>query len=352
VTDARVSVIVLGYGDEPWLGQCLESILADPSVECVLVDNGIAPEVRAAIGPNDRLKVVTPTQNLGYAGGCNEGAAHASGDVLVFINSDAVVAPGAIEILAQALVDPGVGLVTGSVRLGDRPDLINAAGNPMHYLGYTWAGGIGDQAADHLEAGEVTCISGATFAVTSQFWAQLGGFDPTYFAYGEDVDLSIRTWQAGRSVRYVPEAVSYHYYEFSRNPRKWFLVERGRLINVFTLYEPRTLRYVLPMLAATELGSLLPATTQGWGKQKIAAWQWAWQNRDYLRSRSQQVQRTRKLPDAAILPRLVSRIDLPAEFGRSIPDVANTVLDRYWTWARERIMAETDVAPVREGQQS
>ena len=87
MTDARISVIVLGYGDEPWLVQCLDSILADPSVECVLVDNGIATEVRAAIAPNERLKVVTPTQNLGYAGGCNEGAAHASGEILVFINS-------------------------------------------------------------------------------------------------------------------------------------------------------------------------------------------------------------------------------------------------------------------------
>jgi len=343
MTQAGVSVIVLGYGDEPWLVQCLDAILADSSVECVLVDNGIAGEVRDAIVVNDRLRVVTPTDNLGYAGGCNEGARQASGDVLVFINSDAVVAPGAIDILVEALADPSVGLVTGSIRLGDRPELINAVGNPMHYLGYTWAGGIGDDAHDHLVGGEVTCISGATFAVTAQFWAELGGFDPTYFAYGEDVDLSIRTWQSGRSVRYVPEAVSYHYYEFSRNPRKWFLVERGRLINVFTLYEPRTLRYVLPMLAAVEIGSLLPATTQGWGKEKVAAWQWAWQNRDYLRRRSQQVQRSRQLSDAQIVPRLVSRIDLPAEFGQSIPEVANTVLDRYWTWAKKRIVTADEV---------
>ena len=40
------------------------------------------------------------------------------------------------------------------------------------------------------EAGDVTCVSGATFAVRCEVWDSLGGFDPEYFAYGEDVDLT------------------------------------------------------------------------------------------------------------------------------------------------------------------
>ena len=338
-TSVPVSVVVLGYGDEPWLDQCLRAVLADLPLggECVLVDNGITGDSRHVIPVDPRLTVVTPVINLGFAEGCNEGVRHTHGEVLVFVNSDAIIAPGAITALVAALDDPTVGLVTGLVRLGDRPDIVNAAGNPMHYLGYTWAGGLGDLATDHLVGREVTCISGATFAVRRDFWDQLGGFDREYFAYGEDVDLSIRTWQAGRRVLFVPEAESHHHYSFSRNPHKWFLVERGRLINVLTLFEPRTRRYVMPMLVAVEVGSLATATAQGWGGAKLSAWRWAWDNRDYLRARASRVAHERVLPDADILPRLRSRVEPPKEFGQRVPPAANAVLDRYWAWASRRL---------------
>lgn len=336
-----VSVVVLGYGAEPWLAECLRAALDQrpPVREVILVDNGIAQPARAALPDDPRLTVVTPPENLGFAGGCNEGVRHAGAPVLVFVNSDAVLAPGAAAALEAAVAPPEVGLVTASVRLGDRPATINAAGNPMHYLGYTWAGGMGDPVSMHDRAGEVTCVSGATFAVRREVWDLLGGFDEEYFAYGEDVDLSIRAWQAGFSVRYEPAAVSLHHYEFGRNPAKWFLLERGRLVNVLTLFEPRTRRYVLPMLVAVEAGSLIPAAAQGWAGSKVAAWRWLWENRAYLSERSARVSAARRRPDREILPRLEAQVRPPGEFGQRVPEVANAVLGRYWAWARRRLDA-------------
>lgn len=334
-----VAVVVLGFGEEPWLGECLQAVLDDmtPDDECVLVDNGIGDAARASIPDDARLRVVTPAENLGFAEGCNEGARNTRADVIVFVNSDAVVAPGALAVLSTALSDPKVGLVTASIRLGDRPDTINAAGNPMHYLGFTWAGGMGDPATQHALPHDATCISGATFAIRRSLWEQLGGFDPEYFAYGEDSDLSIRTWQSGHAVRFEPDAVSFHHYEFGRNANKWFLVERGRLINVLTLFEPRTRRLIVPMLVAVEVASLIPAARQGWAPAKIAAWRWLWDNRAYLRTRSARVQASRVVPDAHILSLLSSKVEPPEEFGQHVPAAANAVLDVYWRWVRRRV---------------
>ena len=345
-----VSVVVLGYGVEPWLGQCLESVLGQGALlrECVLVDNGIADESRPAIPPDPRLRVVVPSHNLGFSGGCNEGARHSSAPLLVFVNSDAVLASGALAALAAVLANESVGLVTASVRLGDRPDRVNAAGNPMHYLGYTWSGGMGDLASEHDVPREVTCVSGATFGVRREVWDQLGGFDDEYFAYGEDVDLSIRAWQAGHTVRFEPAAVSVHHYEFGRNPQKWFLLERGRLINVLTLFEPRTRRYVVPMLAVVEVGSLLVAARQGWAGSKVAAWRWLWDNREYLHERTARVEAARRRPDSEILPRLSAEVLPPPEFGLRVPRVANAVLKSYWTWASARLGAvSTSAGPTQ-----
>ena len=329
-------MVVLGYGDEPWLAECLTSVLNQQPHQCVLVDNGITSALNIAANP--ALEVVTPASNLGFAGGCNEGVRHCTGDVVVFVNSDAVIQPGALRALTEVLTDDSVGLVTASIRLGDRPDVINAAGNPMHWLGYTWAGGMGDLASAHENATDVTCVSGATFAVRRDVWNQLGGFDDEYFAYGEDVDLSIRCWQAGLSVVFEPRAVSWHHYEFGRNPDKWFLLERGRLINVLTLYERRTRRFVFPMLVAVEAGSLIPAAAQGWGRSKVAAWRWLWSHRDYLHARSVRIAAARVRPDADLLPKLVPEVRPPAEFGQKVPEVANAILGRYWRWSMKRLV--------------
>jgi len=78
----------------------------------------------------------------------------------------------------------------------------------------------------HLARREVASVSGALCAIRREAWDAVGGFDPDYFAYHEDVDLSLRVWCSGRKVRYVPEARCVHHYEFSRHPRKLELLER------------------------------------------------------------------------------------------------------------------------------
>ena len=202
----QVSVIILAYAEEPLLAQCVGAALEslEVEVEVVLVNNGSSSI--SDVGPDPRLRIVTPADNTGFAGGCNLAASHATFDTLVFANSDLIVRPDAIALLSARLDADTVGLVTGAVLLPGEPLMVNSIGNPIHYLMFSWAGSFGEPFASHDTEEKVAGISGAFFACRRDHWDQLRGFDPTFFAYAEDADLSLRTWQAGKSVVFEPRA--------------------------------------------------------------------------------------------------------------------------------------------------
>jgi GT2 family glycosyltransferase len=267
---------------------------APMSVDLVVVDNGFSCAERSQLEADPRITWVRPGRNSGFTGGCNLGAAAVKGDFIVFLNSDAVVQPGALSALSDALADPAVGLVTGCVELFDEPAVVNAAGNPVHYSLLSWAGGWGDPMVAHAEPTAVASVSGALFGVRREVWERLGGFHGELFAYGEDVELSLRTWMAGLEVRYEPAAVARHHYEFHRNPSKYYLLERNRLINVLTLFEGRTLVALAPGLIAVEVGVLLSSAREGWWRQKLAGYRWIAAHAADLRVRRRQVQSARR----------------------------------------------------------
>lgn len=351
--DESLSVIVLAYGDEPHLNACIRSILANQGVtEIVIVDNGAGDAVRAL--PHDpAIRIVTPGANLGFAAGCNLAAETATGSTLIFVNSDVELEPNACAALRARLQDPAVGLVTASVRIADQPQVINSVGNPIQFLMFSWAGGLGDLASDHLRSQSVASVSGATFGIRRELWRELGGFNPDYFAYGEDLELSLRAWLAGFDVIFEPGAIACHWYEFSRNPKKLYLLERNRLITLLTIYEKSTLRRTAPVAILVEAAVLVAALRDGWAGQKIDGWRWIWGNRARLRERRHLVQATRTRDDAILFKLLQAPINPPVGFGFSVPGALNWCLARAWSRiaSRDALRPQAvDLSPASEGQ--
>jgi GT2 family glycosyltransferase len=202
----------------------------------VVVDNAGVERERAGI---DRL--VVPDDNLGFTGGANLGAREASGDVLLFLNPDTVVTPGAIAALVGALDDPEVGIAMASLRLLDDPATLNSSGTVVHVTGIGWAGGYGEQAGSGSGIQDVAAPSGAAMAVRAETFAELGGFAEELFMYIEDLELGWRARIAGYRVVLVPGAEVLHEYEYGRNPRKSYLLERNRLVFVLSSYSTRLL---------------------------------------------------------------------------------------------------------------
>jgi GT2 family glycosyltransferase len=308
VTTATVVVPV--YGDDPWLERCAEAVLASTGVDVdlVLVDNGGPAQLLDRLASQQAVQVVRPGHNLGYAGGCNLGATHAGGDVVVLLNQDAVVEPEAVARLAAAALRPGVGVASASVRLADAPGTLNSGGNEIHFLGFGWAGAFGEDAARHADERDVTSASGTALAVRRSLWRDLGGLAEPYFAYHEDAELSWRCWQRGERVVYVPDAVVVHRYEFSRNAAKYELLERNRLAFVLTAYQGRTLLLLALPLVAAEIAVTALAVAQGWFGPKVAGWRWLFANRRWLRRRRALLQGERVTGDRDLAPLLAPHL--------------------------------------------
>ncbi len=281
--------------------------------------------------------VLSAGRNLGYAGGCNYAASHATGDVLVFVNSDALVQPGALAALVRRVAEPDVGLASASIRLAEEPAVLNTAGNPVHYLMFSWVGSLGEPAADHGELTEVASITGVTFAVRREVWDALGGFDADYVAYCEDVYLSLRAWQAGYRVVHEPEAVVLHHYDFARNSAKFDLLERNRLMNLVLLPERRTRRLVALPALVVEGGVLLVAVRDGWARDKVDGWRWLVKHRRSLAERRRGIQAVRRVPDRDLARLLRGPLDPPAGLGPGVPAPVSRALARYWSWAGQRL---------------
>lgn len=334
-----VDVVMLAYGEEPYLVEAVDGVLASTGVDVrlVLVDNGCTrgdvDELAAARG----VPVLRPAKNLGFTGGVNLGAAHGTAPFLALVNSDAVVAPDAVALLAGVAAEPGTGIASGDIRLADDPSTMNTAGNPLHVLGLSWAGGLGEPASAHRVPRDVASASGATLVMRRDVWTALDGFPAPFFAYQEDLELSWRCWQRGLRVRYVPGAVVVHHYAFSRNPLKMYLLERNRLLFVLTTYGTRTLLLLAPVLLGFEVAMLVVAGAQGWARQKVAGWRWVLRHATWVRARRLEVQTDRVVDDHALRDLWVDRFSPVALALPPGAGVLQLLLAGYWRMVRRLV---------------
>jgi GT2 family glycosyltransferase len=333
-----VTAVMLAYGAEPYLVDAVHAALASTGVEIevVLVDNGCTSDAVHQVKDLDRVRVLTPSENTGYSGGCLIGAAEARGTYLAFVNSDAIVAPEAIARLVAVAGEPSVGLAMGSIRLAPEPEVINTSGNPMHYVGLVWTGGYGEPASAHSERRHVPIASGCCFAMRRALWEDMGGgFAREYFAYHEDTELSLRLWHRGLDLEYVPDAVVLHHYEFSRTAFKQYLLERNRLALLLTTYQTRSLVLLAPMLLLAEAALFTAAVLGRWPGAKLRGYGWLWRNRKWVRARRVQLQRERVVPDRELARRLLSSQVDPANV--SAPPgtpIFNLIASTYWRLVR------------------
>jgi GT2 family glycosyltransferase len=329
--DVRVSAVVLAYRSEPWLRRSVEALLSSEkvTVDVVLVDNGCTTDDVDVLELLDGVTVVRPGTNTGFAGGCNLGASAATGEYVALVNGDAVVEPTTIARLVEEASRPDVGIAVASIRLADNPVLLNAGANPIHVLGLSWSGRMGEPET-LTEPVETAGGSGACVVIPKSHWDALGGFDQEYFAYHEDTELSLRTWRKGLRVLYVPDAVAVHRYEFSRHDFKLYLLERNRLMVVSTLWSTRALVLLAVPFAFLEAGMVLLALKQGWLPAKVRGWRWLWTNRAHIGRRRKEMQAERVISDRMWMSRLTTRIDAAVIPVPAVAGVVNGLVGAWW----------------------
>ncbi len=238
-----VSVILVNYRGAEDTITCLRSFAgvdwpAD-RLELLVVDNasadGSAERIRAEV-PGAR--VIESDVNRGFAGGCNLGAAEASGEYLAFINNDA--RPGADWITAAVeILDAQADVAAVASKVldwdGERIDFVDGS--------LTWYGMGYKRECEQLDTGEwdkprdVLFATGAAMFVRAGVYRAVEGFDDRYFMFYEDVDLGWRLNLLGWRVRYVPTSVAFHRHHASMKSygpwREHYLLERNALFSMY-----------------------------------------------------------------------------------------------------------------------
>jgi GT2 family glycosyltransferase len=223
------------------------------------------------------------------------------------------------------------------LRLLNEPKLLNSGGNVVHLTGLSWVGGYREPAARLTAVREIAYPSGAAMAVRADTFRELGRFTDELFMYLEDLELGWRARLHGLRVVITPEADVFHDYEFGRNRDKHYLVERNRLVFVFSSFSPRLLFLASPVLVATELGLLGLAAKQGWLKEKLAGWAWLAGHAGWLVQHRRETQRLRRLPDRELARFLTPVLDPKVVDVPKVVPLANAVMRRYWSLARRAL---------------
>ncbi|HET9491998.1 MAG TPA: glycosyltransferase family 2 protein [Methylomirabilota bacterium] len=344
--DPAVAIVLVTYFGADNLDRLYASVQAlryrSERQSLIVVENGPDRDAwRWFRARAPQVRVLVPGDNIGYAGGAAAGmreALAAGVDYVAVITQDTVLDPDWLrELVAIAERHPQAGAVQPKILRTDRNGrmVINTWGNELHFLGVGFSGGDG-RPDGPLEPRPVGYASGAGVLFRASALRTVGLFDPAFFMYHEDSDLSWRMRLAGYDVLLAPRARMHHDYDFGRNPDKLYYIERNRLINVLTHYRLSTLALLAPALLLFEVLMLGYAFTGGWLGRRLAVYRFfmrrsTWQ---YLRQKRRAVQSIRRVPDRAITVHWTARIEFPAVDSWLLRRVMNPLLRGYWLLAR------------------
>jgi polysaccharide pyruvyl transferase CsaB len=250
-----VSILIVTYNCEEFLGPCLDSIVRNsawPNYEVIVLDNrstdatAAVAERHAAADP--RIHFIAHPENAGFAGGNNRAAAAARGEFLVFLNPDTIVTPGWIHRLVRHFAaEPKLGALAAVTNFSGNETKIdfrysNAA--EMERFALELAG------SRRGERREVPVAPLYAVMVPRNVWEQVGELDAGYqVGMFEDDDFSVRVRRAGFRVAAAEDCFIHHFGNgsFGKLPQgealRVFEANRRRFEDKWgTPWRPHTLR--------------------------------------------------------------------------------------------------------------
>jgi len=270
----RVAVVIPNWNCVDDLRECVASLRAQDGVdlEIMVVDNG-SEDGSIAYMQEEGIAHIPLPRNLGFAAAVNLGFAATTAEAVMTLNADTIIEPGALVKMYRVLIkDEGIGgvqprilsLTRGEIRDPDDPEvLIYSLGQALTADGRAREDGIGQpQGTRGYEAREVFGVCGAACMFRRKMIIEVGGYDESYFAFYEDVDLNVRARIAGWNFQIVPDSVVWHvgnaawHAGFERpDAENARLVARNRISTQVKYMPVRS----LPRIFAVELGALLRA---------------------------------------------------------------------------------------------
>ncbi|MBI3399924.1 MAG: glycosyltransferase family 2 protein [Acidobacteria bacterium] len=217
-----VCVIVLSWNGGAVLKECLASLRAQTrATRVIVVDNGSTDGSQDLVRREfPEMTLIENGRNLGFGEGNNVGiraAMDAGAQYVALLNQDARADRDWIAALVRAAeADVSIGAVASRLVLHSHQSLLNGAGVVMNLSGCAWDRGFARaDGPQWCTPCDVLAATGGAVLYRTDALRRVGLLDAAYFAYFEDVDLSVRLWDAGFRVVYAPDAVATHRFSFT-----------------------------------------------------------------------------------------------------------------------------------------
>ena len=297
------SIILLSYNSSNDLKECIPSLTNQTytNYEIIVVDNASTDNTPKFIRTEyPKIKLVETGLNLGYPAGNNIGVDNAKGDYIIILNPDTVADPNWLSQLIKPLEEnPDIAFTTSKILLYDDHEKINTCANSVHYTGLDFCRGLYEPSTSFSKNEEVGAISGCSFAIRKEVFKELRGFDPDFFLYLEDVDLSWRARLAGYRIMFVPASIVYHKFRLSIAPWKEFYLERNRYLMLLKNCSFKMMILMSPALFVSEIVTWGHAIINGYSYMynKLKAYCWILMNPGKIMKKRHDAQMNRRIKD-------------------------------------------------------
>ncbi len=239
----KIAIAILNYNGKDLLKQFLPSVIANSrDANLYVIDNGSTDGSLYYLSENHpEINLIDNRKNLGYAGGYNQGIKQVDADLICLLNSDVEVTSQWLQPI-QKLFEENADLGIAQPKILDYKNKLKfeyagASGGYIDKYGFPFCRGrifdsIESDKGQYDDKVEILWASGACFFIRNSLFMELGGFDASFFAHMEEIDLCWRAFNQNIKCRVVPESTVYHLGGGTLNygtPKKTFLNFRNSL---------------------------------------------------------------------------------------------------------------------------
>lgn len=239
----KLAIVILNWNGEKLLKQFLPSVVKfSVGAEVYLADNASNDDSILYVKTNfPSVKIIQNKINGGYAKGYNDALKHITADVFCLLNNDVEVTKDWLNPIKKAFdTNKRIGIIQPKILDYNKKDYFEyagAAGGFIDKYGYPYCKGrifdtIERDEGQYDENSEVFWASGACLFIKSDLFKELNGFDESFFAHMEEIDLCWRAKNSEYQIQYVYNSKIYHVGGATLsnlNPKKTFLNFRNSL---------------------------------------------------------------------------------------------------------------------------
>ena len=234
-----VSVVIVNYFLSDIISQKIDGLLKeDINSEIIIVDNSVDEKEENSLNKlskNKKIKTIINKQNIGFASACNQGVAISSGKYVFFLNPDAYIIEGSLEILFKFAKELNADAIGPKIFLDDdmtipQPPFLPPT--PLHVIFHNlfpkfyskfWKK-YSYKFWNINKPVKMSFLSGAGFLIKKE----IARFDERYFMYFEDTDLFLSLKKTHKKIYFCPYAKIIHMFDLSPSNKKTFFFEKSK----------------------------------------------------------------------------------------------------------------------------